>query len=146
MSTNLLSVSRRLVLASAVLKSLKERDREYGEYRKECHEDGYAPEYCVHGTKVNDWTGADLMCGRCEDGYSWDVPDMRAREALEVADSMLHDYERKREAVRKVREILMPFMWRHDGSVPQSATMSLDEWAYDPIYQTIQRAKTEVRA
>ena len=61
------------------------RSREaWTEYLAECEEDrrnGYRPHYCRHGADL--WVDYDVICGPCEDGWSyWD--EDREREAAKA--------------------------------------------------------------
>ena len=45
-----------------------EHQAQYDQYCADMAKEGYAPQYCIHGT--NQWTDYDNICGGCESDYT----------------------------------------------------------------------------
>ena len=70
-----------------------EHQAQYVQYCADMAKEGYAPQYCIHGT--NQWTDYDNICGGCESDYTLNDYIMGTyRTAMEQYGNIMRYYHR----------------------------------------------------
>lgn len=72
---------------------------DYNEMVEDCREQGFRPQYCIHGT--NQWTDYDNICNGCENG---DLPQYMTYS--DVLRDTLDDYRRTMDNFKKKAPLL----------------------------------------
>lgn len=69
----------------------RDTQAQWDEMARECAEQGFRPEYCIHGTYM--WVEWDCACGLCEQGEplwddarDWDAAKRKAAAILEAVE------------------------------------------------------------
>lgn len=94
---------------------------DYNEMIEDCREQGFRPQYCIHGT--NQWTDYDNICNGCEHG---DLPQYMTYS--DVLRDTLDDYRRTMVKVEKVSKDLaspMTQLYRMTDS-PEASDLVFD--------------------
>ena len=107
----------KITVAHKFLQQEIDRDLAYEQDCNDLASQGFAPEFCKHGTYL--WVDYDVMCPYCEDPD----PEDRYSRSLRRADEALQELEYRLE--------LQNQLVAHDA--PYEAVQALNEWITDPL-------------